>query len=50
MGGARHCSHDGTMAKKCLLSTQTDGITNSSESSQVNQDQQILDQALATVK
>ena len=54
MGGVCYCStckvtHEGTTGKKCLLSTQTDGITDSSESPPFNQDQQIFsDQALAT--
>ena len=54
MGGVRHCStckvtHEGTTGKKCLLSTQTDGITNMSESPPVNSEQQISsDQTLAT--
>ena len=54
MGGARYCSnckmtHEGTTDKKCSLSTQNDGITDTSESLLVNQDQQISpDQALAT--
>ena len=54
MGGARYCStckvtHEGTMGKKCLLSTQTDGVTDTSESIPISQDQQISsDQVLAT--
>ena len=54
MGGAHYCStckmtHEGTTGKKCSLSTQNDGVTDTSESLPVNQDQQISpDQALAT--
>ena len=54
MAGARYCStckmtHEGTTGKKCSLSTQNDGVTDTTESLPVNQDQQISpDQALAT--
>ena len=54
MGGAHYCStckttHEGTTGKKCLLSTQTDGVTDMSENPPNNPEQQISsDQALAT--